>query len=381
MAVALASTTLSVLPVFMLGALAVFVRRDLSFSLTELGASASAFYGTSALASIHGGRSAQRLGPESALAIGAACSAAALLGVAGLANGWRSLSVFLVIGGCANALSQPAANALVARDQLLDRQGISFGTLQTPIPLSTLLAGLAVPSLGANLGWRWAFVMASAGAIPIVIYGLRHHRASAGHREDFGHPGAILRKAPLYVLAVAGGFAAAPANALGAFYVESAVSNGISVEIAGLWLMAGSVCGICGRLMWGWGADRGRGDPLRSMSFLLLVGVGGFVLLGKGERAWYLLLGTVIAFGAGWAWKGLYNLAIVQHYPGWASAALGVTQAGVFAGSVCGPLGFGVLLERTSYLVAWTSCAVCLGIAPGLVWLARRMLRPHSASG
>jgi MFS family permease len=376
MAVALGSTTLAVLPVFLLGALAVFVRRDLGFSLTVLGAAASAFYGTSALASIHGGRLAQRWGPERSLAVGAVGSALTLLGVAALATGWRSLVACLAVGGCANALSQPAANSLVARDQRPDRHGTSFGVLQTGIPLSTLLAGLAVPSVGTELGWRWAFVLGASGAVPILWFALRRQGGGGRSRRPAGREVVTgLPMAPLYVLAAAAGLAAAPSNAMGAFYVESAVSNGHPVGSAGLWLMIGSLCGILGRVLWGWGADRWQGDPLRTMAVLLLMGAAGFVLLGLSAGLPYLALGTVFAFGAGWAWKGLFNLAIVQRYPGWASAALGITQAGVFAGSVLGPLGFGLVLAHSSYAAAWTASAICLAVAPLLIAVHSRMVR------
>lgn len=374
LAVAVASTTLSVLPVFLLGALAILVRRDLAFSQTELGAAASAFYGTSAIVSIPGGRLAQRLGPEHSMAIGAAISAISLVGIALFATSWATLFALLLLGGTANALAQPGANSAVARDQPPERQGTSFGILQTAIPLSTLLAGFAVPTIGLQVGWRWAFAAAALGAAPVALYSIRRHGPARAKGSGPRSTGQGVRKAPLYVLAAAGGFAAAPANAMGAFYVESAVAHGISTGAAGLWLVVGSACGVSGRLLWGWMTDRWRGESRHLMALLMVLGSGGFVLLGGSASRPLLFAGTVVAFGAGWAWKGLYNLTVVQQNPAWASAAVGITQAGVFAGSVFGPLGFGLIVERTSYGVAWTVSASALLIAAVLVWFEKRML-------
>ena len=45
------------------------------------------------------------------------------------------------------------------------RQGLSFGVKQAAIPVSTLLAGAAVPTVALTLGWRWAFVLGGLRAM------------------------------------------------------------------------------------------------------------------------------------------------------------------------------------------------------------------------
>ena len=45
------------------------------------------------------------------------------------------------------------------------RQGLSFGVKQAAIPVSTLLAGAAVPTVALTVGWRWAFVAAAVAAL------------------------------------------------------------------------------------------------------------------------------------------------------------------------------------------------------------------------
>jgi hypothetical protein len=55
--------------------------------------------------------------------------------------------------------------------------------------------------------------------------------------------------------------------------------------------------------------------------------------------------------------------------------ASGITGSGQFAGGIVGPLGFGALVERTSYQVAWMSAAVCVCLAGVLVYTASRWLQ------
>jgi predicted MFS family arabinose efflux permease len=274
-------------------------------------------------------------------------------------------------------LIQPAANDLIARQQRPGRHGVSFGLLQTAIPLSTLLAGLAVPAIGIPLGWRWAFLLGAVAALPFMLLSLQQSRGVRCDRPTVvGGDVRPARAWRLFLLAAAGGLAAAPANAAGAFYVESLVAKGIGVGQAGVWLMAGSGCGVAGRLLWGWLLDRRQGSPLRMMTLLLLVGAVGFALLGAAGTIPLLVVSTGLAFAAGWGWKGLYNLAVVQRSPGWASSALGITQAGVFVGSVLGPLGFGVALGKASFAVAWSLCALSMFAATAIIWVEGRMSVP-----
>lgn len=376
LAVALTSITTSTLPVFLFGALASFMRADLDFGHAELGATAAMFYLTSAIASIPAGHIGHRLGPERTMGLGACVSVLILGSVALFASTWETVLVLLAVGGVGNALAQPGANAIVARDQPAHLQGTSFGILQTAIPVATLLSGFAVPMVAGFASWRWGFAIAAVLALPVAMYAAprRPHPSPASPEapvdESSGGPRRS-RKVPLYVLAAAGACAAAVGNVLGAFYVESAISRGLAETTAGMFLVLGSVCGITGRLLWGWLADRWPHDPLNYVAILLLAGIIGILLIGLTTAVVTLLVGTLFAFGAGWAWKGLYNLSVVRSNADSVSIALGVSQMGVFFGSVVGPLGFGLMVERWDYELAWTVTAGALALAAVLTYAAR----------
>lgn len=61
-AAAALSTVLASLPVFLLGGLAVLVRRDLAFGELQLGLAVSTFFAVAAVAAVPAGRIAARLG-------------------------------------------------------------------------------------------------------------------------------------------------------------------------------------------------------------------------------------------------------------------------------------------------------------------------------
>src|SRR3712207_5507729 len=87
-----------------------------------------------------------------------------------------------------------------------------------------------------------------------------------------------------------------------------------------------------------------------------------------------LVLGTLLAFGAGWGWPGLFNFAVVKSNPGAPAAATGITQTGASGGAALGPLVFGLVVEATSYDAAWLVSGAIALAALAAILLGRRML-------
>jgi predicted MFS family arabinose efflux permease len=273
-----------------------------------------------------------------------------------------------------NALAQPAANLLVFKAIPVTRQGFAFAVKQSAIPAATLLGGLSVPVLALTVGWRWAFWGAALLALffatlPPRLVGTQAERANPG-----GKPSESLRPlAPLWVLALGIGFGAATASCLGTFLVTSSVSAGLSPSTAGLNMSLGSAVGIFGRLVAGHLADRRGGRHLIAVAAMLMVGAVACAALALG-RPWIILCTTPIAFGVGWAWPGVSNLAIVKNYSRAPAAATGITQTGVHVGGVLGPFAFGVLVEELGYRGAWLGAAACSGAAALFVVTGRYAL-------
>ena len=66
-----------------------------------------------------------------------------------------------------------------------------------------------------------------------------------------------------------------------------------------------------------------------------------------------LIIGAILAYGLGWGWPGLFNLAIVRNNTVAPAAATGITQSGVYLGAVSGPLIFGSVVDDIGYPAAW----------------------------
>jgi predicted MFS family arabinose efflux permease len=301
-------------------------------------------------------------------------SAISLLCIALFASSRNGLFGLLVLGGLANALAQVAANLALARGVRTERQGLAFGMKQAAIPAATLLSGLAVPLVGTTIGWRWAFTGCALGAFAIACTvpkttedQVRHHTNE--HSDD-------MRPVPLILLALGIGLGSAAAVPLGAFTVGSGVDAGLQVGFAGLLLAAGGVVGIVVRLALGWLADRRSAGHLRIVATMLIAGTAGFVLLATGV-SWLFVIGTLLAFGAGWGWHGLFNFAVVKYNPNTPAAATGITQTGAAAGSAVGPFLFGVIVESTSYGTAWLCAAAAALVAAVAILAGRWMLIRH----
>jgi predicted MFS family arabinose efflux permease len=368
------TTTIAVsVPVFLVGGLAVQIGNELGFSPAGLGLAVSAYFGASALASVPAGALVERYGSTTVSRCGIALASAALLAIAVGARSLWSLVAILALGAGANAAGQLASNTSLARHVPPRRQGLSFGVKQAAIPVSTLLAGAAVPVVALTLGWRWAFVLAAvlaAGAIPLVPKEVGEERASRGKREEQA-TGALI------VIGVAGTLAAGAANALGTFLVDSAVARGIAPAPAGLALTLGGAVCVVARIAGGWQADLRPGRQVGVIAALLALGAVGLVLLAvPGTVA--LVAGVVLGFGLGWSWPGLMNFAVVRLHPQAPAAATSITQTGVYAGGCIGPLGLGAVAAAAGYPAMWLVAAAAMVSAGALMLLGSRML---SSSG
>ena len=380
-----AAAAVCIVSPFLLGAMAVQVREDLGFSDSGTGLAVGAFFAVASLLSAPLGRWSERVGGGRALRVAALWAASGQLLLAIGARSLVLLLVFSAFAGGANGLGQPAANLLIARAVPLNRQGLGFAVKQAAIPFSTFLAGLAVPSIALTAGWRWAYVAAAglalvaAAAVPVG--------AASGTRgappASTGAAGtAAAGRLPFRVMAVlATGVAlgAAAAATLGAFFVSAAVDAGLSEGAAALSLTVGSALGIAVRLGAGVLADRRSGGHLRAVTAMLFFGSFGYLLFAL-DRPGMMLAGVPLAFGAGWAWPGLFNLAVVLANPASPGAATGITQTGTYMGAMLGPLLFGFLAEHLSFGWSWFAAAVFGWGAAAAIWTGRGMLRRERVS-
>jgi MFS family permease len=367
-------TTAGVLPAYLAGVLSVQLRADLGIGPSLLGQLVAVFFAASAGAALFAGALVRRLGTVAVVRLSAVTAAVAMLVVAIAAHDPAVLVGALVVGGFGNGIGQPASNDLIARSVAAGRQGLAYGLKQAAIPLSTLLAGVAIPLVAIPFGWRTAFAIGAGLALLVAcsVPGTRR-LGSAGAAEPPSEAAGAFRRAPLYVLTLGLVMAAATGNALGAFSVVTAVDSGIAPTTAGLLAAGASTAGALTRVLLGWLADRVRTRWLLVVSAQMSLGGLSYALLGTGSEV-LVAVGVVVGYCTGWAWAGLVTYSIARMHPGRAAQATSITQGGVGLGAALGPLTFGAVVSATSYAVAWTATAA-LAVLGGLVCLGgRRML-------
>jgi MFS family permease len=374
------------LPVFLVGGLAVQIRRDLGFGEAALGAAVTGGFLASAAAAPLVGRLTDRIGARRSVAIGAGLATTALVGIGGFATTWMHVAVLLGVTGLGFAFTDPGLAILVTRWVPAGRHGLAFGIKEAAIPTATLVAGLAVPAIATTFGWRWAFAL---GAVPLAVLvwlmvagagiddggipvGGDHGDGTSDDHRAGGDADPPPRRA-LVLIAASAATGSAAASGVGVFMTESGVAMGLGEAAAGLLLATGSVAGIVTRVGTGLYADRDRGPQLALVAGMLAVGAVTMAVGALGTTT-ALVVGTVGTFAAGWGWSGLLFLSLVRLTPHTPGAAAGVGLAGLGIGNALGPLAFGATAATTSFTTAWLAAATAAALGAGLMVAARAEL-------
>ncbi|NNN19835.1 MAG: MFS transporter [Acidimicrobiaceae bacterium] len=280
--------------------------------------------------------------------------------------------ILLAIAGTINGSLQPHINLFISHAIPRRRQGLAFGVKQAAVPLATLLAGLAVPSVALTVGWRYAYL----GVVPLGIIffflspkSIHSPDLSNEHSTTVERPSA----APIIVLAVAMGLGTGSANAFVAFLASFAVHSGWKPSLAGVLIVFGSIMGVIARVGHGILADRRHGRHFLFAMWSAGIGGLGYLMFTFGY-SWLIIPATVIGYGAGWGWNGLFIFAVVRNFTKFAGYATGTVQAGAYIGSVIGPLGFGLAVEKYGYSYAWILAALASFGAAIAVAVARRLV-------
>jgi MFS family permease len=251
------------------------------------------------------------------------------------------------------------------------RQGLAFGVKQSAVPTSIVLGGLAVPTIGVVLGWRWTYAATAVASAVVVALALRAAPGQATRRSG-AKAGETPPTGPLLLTGAATAMANASANALGAFLPAWAFQTGFSPGAAGALAAAGALLCVVGRVQSGLRADRRVGRHFPVVAGQLVLGAGGLALLSSGSTV-PLVAGALLAFAFGWSWPGLLMFAVVRVGRDRPATASGAVQAGGFAGGAAGPVLFGLLVTSTSWSVAWTAAAGVMVVAAALLLQARRL--------
>jgi MFS family permease len=366
-----AMTTLGTLPVFLLSSQSVFVRSDLDFDEGRFGIAVSAFFVAAAAAALLGGRLVDRLGRRTSTAAAGLLTVIGTFGVTWAARSWLVLTAAMVVLGVANAACQVTSNVIMARVVPAHRRGLGFGVKQAAIPLAITLAGLAVPTVGALLGWRWTFALTGFGGLVVVLVSLRLPSGtltSARPGETLDRPSTTA----LVTTMIAVSLASAAGNSLGSFVASWGFRVGLTPEGAGLLMATGSAVNLVVRVVAGHLADRRYGRNLPVVAAQMIIGAASLAVLSFPFEPTVVASG-LIAFALGWSWPGLLMYAVVRVSRDAPGAASSYLQAGAFVGGAAGPALFGAVVSASGYETAWRVAAMLFAVAATLVIVARKM--------
>lgn len=344
------ATVSTVLPGFLIGALSVQVSAEMDVSEAVYGWGLSSFFGAAMLGSILLGRLSQRIGALNQMTLALGLSIVVQLALAATAQSFGAIIGFLVVAGLANAANQTSINLALGQAEL-PRLGLAVSVKQSGLPMATLLAGFAVPSLALTVGWRWAYVASAAFtlvSLAVVRSAVRSSTPARGAAPST--PESSSRD--LFLGAAVGSFLAFSAGSLNAWGVGSGVDAGLGEGMAGLFLSVGAATGITLRVISGWVSDTMRAAPFRVGGISALLGSVGMAMLAVRLPGTHIAA-LLVAFGAGWVWPVFTNFGVVRANPQAAGAATGVTQMGVYVGVFAGPLLTGWLIEYSGYQLMW----------------------------
>ena len=279
----------------------------------------------------------------------------------------------MFLAGLANGLGQPAANALIAAQLPPHRHGIAYAIKQSGVPLSTLLAGLAVPLIALTIGWRWAYVLALGLAALAFVLAPVDWSVVPGRVEAAVAP--TLRRT-LWIFAAGMALAVAAATSIGAIGAAGGVAAGLSEKSAGYLVAVGGLTALAVRLVVGLWADRRPFNELAGAAILLGIGVAGWLAMSTAIPVLFAI-GLIVANSFGWGWPGLANLALARRFNDATAAASGVVQTGVSLGVLVGPLVLGLLATSQGWAITWVTAATS-GLLGALVllWVSRQLAGP-----
>lgn len=365
--------TATVVPVFLTGALSGRIGDDLGFGSGAAGAAVAAMFVGGGLFAVPMGRVTERIGPTAAIRTGAVISAVAALVIAGLVTSWWQLTLVLFLAGSAIGLVDTGAARAFDDAVPPTRHGIAFGAKEASVPAASLAAGLSIPILAEQLGWRWAFV---GGALlaPLVLV-LVPRLAAAPVARPLGDAVGE-RRGPLLLFTAGVALGCGAATAASTLLVPAIEDRGWREADAGLLLALASAASIAVRLGAGGRGDRRPASTWAMVGILLTVGAAGAVLLATTSAGPAGVVGAVAVIGGGWGWTGIAYQTAVRVGRDRPAAAAGLVLTGLSVGGAAGPAAFGAIASAASYSAAWATSAVALLAGAVAILASRQWLEP-----
>lgn len=278
--------------------------------------------------------------------------------------------VFLaaILLGLPMAISNPVTNNAISSEVVASRQGTIVGYKQAGVPLSVLLAGMLLPALSAELGWRMAMAVLTLPAllglalVPL-LEAPRPAATGCGAATPLSAPasGRLVRLLPVYALLMGLGQGSIPAFL--PLYAHETLRQ--SVATGGLLVAAFGATSIAARIFWGYVANRSTSLLwlLRHLAVVAAVSAAIVILAGLVDwrLAWFGAIGFGLTTGA---WQTPMWVALIRGGGGTSGSMSGLVTRGFFIGLMFSPVIFGFVVDvGAGYFVAWGVVAAMFLIA------------------
>ncbi|WP_280257720.1 MFS transporter [Nocardia wallacei] len=366
--------TLSMLPLFLVGALGPRLIDEFDGAASLLGALVAAGFAVAAVLSLIVGPMVAALGVRRCLVAMFVVSALALTLFAA-APGYPVLVAAIAVSGLAQALANPTTNQLIATRISADRRGSVAGWKQSGVQFGAFLAGLPLAAIAAATTWRVAVGAAAAGAAVAAALALAVTKDAAPPRvprvEVATSAGDAGWMCGFSVLLGAG---ISAINTYIALYAADELS--LSATTASMLVAVLGVAGITGRVGWTRWASRLRcsGVVLGPLAFGAAIATLAILAAAAGG-AWLAWAGVLGIGGCAVAANAVSMMTVIATAaPEHVGRDSAVVSAGFFAGFVVGPPLFGVLAAsgRHRYGPAWTLVAAEFLAAAAVAWWWQR---------
>jgi MFS family permease len=393
------AASISLLPVFLFGAVSSQIRQELGLSLGVMGAAVSLHFAVSAIFVSFSGRFADDRGVAAAMRAGGLATIAGSLIIAATTTGSVNLFIGLALCGLGNSLVSPATSRLIFHAARRGRRGLMFGVKQASISVGIGAAGLALPTLADAYGWRSTFVFTVLLAVPFLlrpppdfkpeiapveVSGGQTSPASPGAaRVPARTPSQASADAPqdaasvLLLEAIVFGFAIASLLTLSTYVVDLLVTVGYPVGSAGVVLSVGAAGSVVLRLGLGWFVDHRPNLAMPVTALCLLLGSLGFVVMSVGAvgalPAVVVAAAVFVAFTMGWGWTGLVLFDIAHNNPLSVARSTGMVFIGAGLGGSLGPALFGQLFQRAGPVTLWAAAGTSMFLAALAATIAVRV--------
>jgi sugar phosphate permease len=346
------------------------LRESYGLSLTQIGVVLASFSIGSVVTLLPWGILTDRVGERRVLAIGLTLAGLAVAAAA-FTTQYLPLVLLLVLAGGAGASVNAASGLAVMSWFDPSQRGLALGIRQTALPLGGAAAALTLPPI-ADAGGTEAGLLVLAGACLVTalagLVGLREAPpAAAPPLGDVTNP---LRDSRLWRLAVGSGLIVVAQISVMAFTVlflhgERGLSTGVAAGIfAGMQLVGAALRIAAGR----WSDLVGtRIAPLVKIAFALSATLAVSAALTAAPLA-VLLPAFLVAGALSQSWNGLsFTAAAELAGRSRAGAALGFQQTGLAVASGVGPPLFALLVESSSWGVAFAFVATLPLAGAGLI--------------